>query len=400
MKLTGEQLEIIEKNIDPTIIDRAKLIQYLEKHAVIKKDVFRRCSLLGDTWSMEDEAYCGFLDHDTAFQPVSREIFIRRIPILFYCPLRSNQKGHHSGLWHILPSAADKVDPEALEELYLDLEFMFYGLGLSMECICGYSLEQVFRRMTRKKNKKPGAMFEVSPAADDEMFGVQGEMNHRELFQMWRHYLHLCCDLGWTDYTPERFITKYNLALEAAGFDPIIYRPLLQYGVYYFTRRGTRFICKGHVPCDDDGNPILKWIGVRVDNPKSIRFNGAFSRAGTLDIELLPNTSIFFWGEDNFFDSEDPTEPDDEWHQIYAGPLNMEFNYQALKAYRKAAGMTQKEVADAVGANVRTYQKWESKESVPDGHYLLRIMNWLQIEDVQDLIIYADPDDNAPVTDS
>ena len=264
MKLTSDQLEVINKYIDPTIIDRDKLIQYLEKHSLIKKDIFRQCSLLGKKWSMEDEAYCGFLDHDSAFQPINRRVFIHRIPILFHCPMRNDQKGHRSGLWHILPSAADEVNPDALEQLYLDLEFMYYDLGLSMECICGYSLEQVFRRLTYKKNKRPGSLFEISTAVDDEMFGIKGEMDHRELFQMWRHYLRLCKDLGWTDFTPERFITKYNLALEATGMEPIIYRPLLQYGVYYFTRRGTSFICKGHFPCDEDGTPILQWTGIRV----------------------------------------------------------------------------------------------------------------------------------------
>ena len=69
----------------------------------------------------------------------------------------------------------------------------------------------------------------------------------------------------------------------------------------------------------------------------------------------------------------------------------MEFNYKALKEFRVARGFTQKEMADAIGANVRTYQKWEGKNSTPDGHYLLRIMNWLQIDDVQDLIFYREP---------
>lgn len=387
MKLTPDQIAIIDQHINPSLIDKTKLIQYLEKHALIKKDVFRRCSLLGDKWSLENEAYCDFLDHDTAFQPLNRKDFIRRIPILFHCPMRNDKKGHRSGLWYILPSAADDVDPTALEALYLDIEFMHFELGLTMECICSYSLEQVFRRLEYKKNKRPGSLLDIS----HEMLGIQGEMRHREVFQMWRHYLRLCKVLGWTDYTPQRFITKYNLALEAAGYKPIIYRPLVQYGMYYFVRDGARFICKGHFPCDDAGNPILKWTGIRVDNPKSIRFNGMLSRAGILEIELKPNTTIYFWGEDNFFDDENPQELDNEWHQIYAGPQNMEFDYVALRAFRKQRGMTQKEVADAVDANVRTYQKWESGESTPDGHYLLRIMNWLDIGDVQDLIHYTTP---------
>lgn len=142
-------------------------------------------------------------------------------------------------------------------------------------------------------------------------------------------------------------------------------------------------------PCDAQGRPILRWTNIKVENAKSVTFSGAMSRAGTMRIEIQPDTTIHLWGEDNFYDEE--SEPDDEWHQIYAGPLNMEFNYKALKEFRVARGFTQKEVADAIGANVRTYQKWEGKNSTPDGHYLLRIMNWLQIDDVQDLIFYREP---------
>lgn len=52
--------------------------------------------------------------------------------------------------------------------------------------------------------------------------------------------------------------------------------------------------------------------------------------------------------------------------------------------------MTQAELASAIGASVRTYQKWEGGETTPDGHHLLRIMNWLNITDVQELINYSD----------
>ena len=56
---------------------------------------------------------------------------------------------------------------------------------------------------------------------------------------------------------------------------------------------------------------------------------------------------------------------------------------------------TQQEVADAIGASVRTYQKWEKGETVPDGHNLLRLLNWLQIESVQQLIKYSFQEDDG-----
>lgn len=50
--------------------------------------------------------------------------------------------------------------------------------------------------------------------------------------------------------------------------------------------------------------------------------------------------------------------------------------------------MTQKQLAEAIDASVRTYQKWEAGTTMPDCHNLIRIMNWLGIHDVQELITY------------
>jgi transcriptional regulator with XRE-family HTH domain len=68
----------------------------------------------------------------------------------------------------------------------------------------------------------------------------------------------------------------------------------------------------------------------------------------------------------------------------------MEFDYEILKINRKRLKYTQKDVADAIGATVRTYQKWENGETTPDGHYLLRLLNWLDIRDIQDVVRYTE----------
>ena len=78
-------------------------------------------------------------------------------------------------------------------------------------------------------------------------------------------------------------------------------------------------------------------------------------------------------------------EIDPEWIQIYAVPQMMSFNYIILKEKRIELGYTQQEVAEYIQANVRTYQKWENGETKPDGYYLLRILNWLDINDIQSL---------------
>ena len=64
--------------------------------------------------------------------------------------------------------------------------------------------------------------------------------------------------------------------------------------------------------------------------------------------------------------------------------------FTVLKERRKKLKFTQQEVADALGATVRTYQKWENGDTTPDGHYLLRLMNWLDIPDAQYAVKYTD----------
>jgi len=98
MKLTEQQLAVIEKNIDGSIINKERLVQYLEKHRTIKNDVFAYSSKLGRKVRFGDEAYCGLLDHEEAYTPVSRETFIQRIPFYFHCPLTSDGEGLACGM--------------------------------------------------------------------------------------------------------------------------------------------------------------------------------------------------------------------------------------------------------------------------------------------------------------
>lgn len=89
----------------------------------------------------------------------------------------------------------------------------------------------------------------------------------------------------------------------------------------------------------------------------------------------------------NFYNGNDD---EDIWYQVYSGPQTMDFDYKMLKERRNKMGYTQKQVADAIETNVRTYQKWESGQTTPDGYFLLRLMNWLDFSDVQMLVSYKD----------
>ena len=185
---------------------------------------------------------------------------------------------------------------------------------------------------------------------------------------------------------PARFITAYNEALVKSGLPPIIYYPIKKYGTAY-TKDVNAIVCEGHFPCDSQGNPILKWTSILAKHPAGISFTGEKSQCGELRINLSPKTIVYA------LDDEPAEDKEPVRMQLYAGPQTMEFDNDALREFRHERNMTQSQVAEAIGTSVRTYQKWEGGETTPDGHYLLRLMNWLDISSVQSLVKYIDPPD-------
>ena len=175
------------------------------------------------------------------------------------------------------------------------------------------------------------------------------------------------------------------MALEALGKEPVIYEVEGQpYSSELFFRDGKIVEFSGCFPIDEEGNPVLRWTNVMIKNAVKISCNQKKSESfATLTVELGPRTVIY--GK-NFYN----TWKKDVMYQLYAGPLLMEFDYKGIKRKRKELGFTQQEVADAIGTTVRTYQKWEGGETTPDGHYLLRLMNWLDLPDPQFVILYTD----------
>ena len=133
----------------------------------------------------------------------------------------------------------------------------------------------------------------------------------------------------------------------------------------------------------------MRWTNIRVKDAQDITFDNEKSRYGSLIIYLSPSTTIHLGHN---MPNSYLMYPDEEPYveQIYAGPRNMDFDHKKLKNLRIERGLTQLELAEAIGASVRTYQKWESGLTTPDGANLIRLMNWLEIYDVQEFIKYND----------
>lgn len=137
---------------------------------------------------------------------------------------------------------------------------------------------------------------------------------------------------------------------------------------------------QGTFPCDNSGQPILRWIGVKIKNAAKVWATVDRKLKGTLYVEAKADTAIWglnCWGRDD--------DGGDAWYELYIAPMLMHFDYEALKAIRKREKLTQQQVADSIGAAVRTYQKWESGDTTPDCHYLLRLMNVLDIREPKEI---------------
>lgn len=354
--LTKEQTKFVREHVDPDYYDIDKLTRYLEMHDIVGNEIFQYCDKRKD--GGDRPTYSRWLDDEDGYQPLPVDQFIHRVPFYFYTRNEQSNCLDHFGnleqLHYCSYERREKGSKPDFEEVYEALEYAFYDLRLPLSRIFSYWIDQT-----------------------DSVGG--------DLFFKWYEYLKLREGDSDADYFPERFITSYNEALEDAGLEPIIYEVQDIYGAQYFFRTGTRFEFEGQFPCNSKGEPILKWIGIRAQNIGKAECTCKKSETGRLFIDITPTSVIHLLNIYNEREDED-----DAWYQVYAGPLCMEFDFSVLKFKRKQLKFTQQEVADAIGATVRTYQKWENGETTPDGHYLLRLMNWLDIPDAQYAVKYSD----------
>lgn len=344
--ITKKDEKFIKKYVDETYFDTEKLIGYLNIHDFVGPEIFEYCDRKCD-----DMYTCLFYLMDkNCYKVTDTKTFVRRIPFYFFTKQYSD---HEPGsLSDIFQASKEAESGYTEEELLSFLEHALYDLEISLVDIFRYWI-----------NQQDG----------DHEFKV---------FTWWMDYVSLCEAEGSKNYFPKRLITAYNQMLEAAGREPVIHCNDITSKSLIYYRDGVRVCFEDRFPCDEGGNPIMKWIGLKIQNAAGISCTCEHSEEGELWVELTPKSTVHILSCDQ--------DGNDTWAQVYTGPQLMEYDYTALKLYRKRQGFTQQEVADAVGTSVRTYQKWECGETTPDGCFLLRLMNWLGIGDIQDIIKYIE----------
>ena len=386
--LTKEQIKFIKENVSDRVFYQDRLIDYLNLHDMVGIEVFEFVDRkIFKTSSGKEGVVPMVLSADSdghGYQPVPVDVFLHRLPYNFFVDegkiFRLNEHGEETINKEILEitTLLGMVGPDTdsfsvhsdktltLDETYDMLDFLHYEQG--------YSLKEIF---------------DYLPSVTDDILDTP--------YPDWFDYIAMCRRLGWTDYMPKNFYYQYNLAREALGKAPILF-PIETFPnteeyetelEMYYRRTGRTLELTGRFPKDEHGNLVLHWIGVEIKNAEAVSLGETSGSYMTIRITLAPTTVIH--AQIPVDDSEvGYTNPPHGTKrvQIYAGPQTMSFNPKVIKERRNQLGYTQKAVAEAVGSNTRTYQKWENGETVPDGYYLLRILNWLNIKNVNDVIFY------------
>jgi len=349
--LTQKEKDIISRHVNKDKYDIEKLLEYLSRSEVVGNEIFNYIIKEANKNDDAETEWFGIseLKDKVYYTPVSRQSFIRRIPFYFY--EQKDKKDLKLGKLTLLVGLSkDNVD---LEKLYLDLETLHYDYELEVTTIFNYVISQT------------------------------GLTKCIDVFNQWVDYNKIITTSKLSlSRTPKCFIADYNKALVKAGRKPIIYDvdSDVAYWSDCFLRKNNELILSGKFPVEN-GKPILEWIGVELSNIGEVEFEHNEYFDGLLKIELLPNSVVKVR---NAYDDSGA------WWQIYAGPQMMFFDHTIFKREREKLKYTQQYIADAIQTSVRTYQKWENGETIPDGNNIIRLMNILDIDSIQLLIKYLE----------
>lgn len=353
--ISKEQERFVRNHITPEYFDPNKVVNYLNIHDRVGAEIFELAK------KPQAKRNVRLVSEGCGFWTVDTETFIKRVPFYFFEP--DYEKDQHGDLLSLICRKARDDQDNDFEEVYIALEKLFYQYNIGVPEIMGYPIS------------------------------LTGTYGRADIFFMWVHYLDLCYELHVDNKFPKEFLFEYNRVLLMAGKEPIIHQPGFVGFNENFLRRDREIVIVGEFPCDSNNTPALEWIGIWIENAAYVKATDCNSVGGgptlekELHIGLAPETKIYM---PNIYNGDDCG---DAWYPIYLGPLAMAFDKDALRFYRNQMGFKQQTVADAIGVQLRTYQKWEKGDTIPDGYNLIKLMNYLNIESVQDFVV------NTPICD-
>lgn len=317
-------INFIRKHVSSVYFNVDKLIFHLGENEIIYRDVFDECKYV----HLKDRYYSKAVDSFWGYGPIAREVFIRRCPFYFHIG--------NDVLFFLFNDARSKG--KDIEKVYVALEELFYLYSISLEEIYSYLIKQDAQEPIK-------------------------------IMSLWIEYLKLSSLLEEREYFPERLLTAYNRVLEQTVIAPIIYE--VDCSKSYSSDGKSYIDFSGYFPCDIYGNPIMRWINLEIRYASNVMCTCKCSEKGILRVEINPDTHIWKLGVNS----------DGSEYKIlyYCGSRHILFDFLILRKKRVVLGLSQEEVAIAVGTSLRTYQRWETGVVEPSSFYLLRLMSCLNI---------------------
>lgn len=137
--ITAEQKQFISKHVDRECYDVERLTKYLSMHDIVGAEIFQYCEKEKPNGRRTLSTY---FEDDEAFVPMSVDIFIRRIPFLFYSSKPNKQEGLSSfgDILYVLSSHLDLAleNGDHYEPVFIELEHLYYDLHLPLKKIFSY----------------------------------------------------------------------------------------------------------------------------------------------------------------------------------------------------------------------------------------------------------------------
>lgn len=338
MEINEEKLMFIRSNVNSDFFDYEKIAKYLQEHDIIGEEIFSySCKI---KW----EKISG-LSEKNGYKKVSSETFYRRIPFYYYV----NSKTGKNFIIKYLSSFPSKMDDQKIERLYECFENLLIKYGVSLDVI------------------------------DEYPESINYDSNLNEVLFDWEHYLYLNEKLNCRfEKAPTRFPYYYNTCLEKAGEKPKIYfiERNRELGTY-FKRKENIIEFTGQFPVDEKGNPILKWIGIKIFDLLESNARLDSRQYGTLTLILGYKGIVkYFINTINGLSCR----------LAYSSPWHIDFDYDYLLKKRVNLCYSRNDVTERTGIPQKTLEKWEKGERTPNGLDLIKLMSLYSIYNISELV--------------
>ena len=351
-------IDIIRSSVDEKVFNVHDLVNYIENHDVITKEIFYIMGIY-DNFKKDQSRY--YLNY---YQDLPRNIFIQRIPIYFY---DYNHYKKECTIKEFFESYFERVyegnDYDNIENIMWKLEKMLHYYEITLDEIFRYLINQ------------------------------GGIENLCYTFEKWFEYLEL---IGRNKeiYRPQNILTGLNNELRIRKGLEYIYSPeIIRIEKYY-----NYVSIIGLFPTDNDGTIIFDWVGIwrinTLEMSSLTRNHYSVVRSqrrlvkqnqpimiNEVRIEVNDDSEIFILKDEYQNGISMPV-----WYSIYTGLNKLEFDYTLISYYREQQRINQKVMCYDLNISLRTFQRFEAGETRPDALDFIKIMEYLNIRDYKKFI--------------